>query len=136
MHAIINVHHDDAFWLITDYEHEAEATQILTKIWSQLSERFKDYDERLVFETMNEPRVFEGENEWSGTDERREAVNLLNMAALETIRKSGGKNAEFYVNMAEKFGIPCIVWDNGGDFRLIDRDNLRQEFLEYINAIV
>lgn len=97
MKAIINTHHDDAFWLITDYRHQEKSAEILTKIWAQLCERFRDYDNRLIFETMNEPRVFESEEEWQGTDERREVVNYLNFAALETIRNSGGNNAERFV---------------------------------------
>lgn len=71
MYAIINVQHDDAFWLITDKAHEETATLILTKIWSQVSERFKDYGEKLIFETMNEPRVTGCETEWSGIPEHR-----------------------------------------------------------------
>lgn len=97
MTAIVNTHHDDAFWLVTDYEHAEKSEEILTKVWAQICDRFKDYDESLVFETMNEPRVFESEEEWQGTDERREVVNRLNFAALETIRTSGGNNATRYV---------------------------------------
>ena len=94
---ILNTHHEDAFWLITDDAHKEISKEILCKVWAQICERFKDYDENLVFETMNEPRVYGAEYEWEGTDERREAVNYLNFAALETIRNSGGKNAERYV---------------------------------------
>lgn len=97
MKVILNTHHDDAFWLVTDYEHEEKSTEILCKVWAQICGRFKDYDERLVFETMNEPRVFESEDEWYGTQERRDVVNHLNFAALETIRNSGGKNATRFV---------------------------------------
>lgn len=31
------------------------------------------------------------------------------------------EKAEFFVSTANKFGIPCLVWDNGSDFRLFDR---------------
>lgn len=94
---IINVHHDDAFWLITDEEHKAQSEEILCRIWAQLSKRFAKYDENLIFETMNEPRVTGTDDEWQGNEETREVVNYLNFAALETIRNSGGKNAERYV---------------------------------------
>ena len=94
---IINTHHEDAFWLITDEEHKAESEKILCKVWSQIAKRFADYNENLIFETMNEPRVFGAEDEWKGNEETREVVNYLNFASLETIRKSGGKNAERYV---------------------------------------
>ena len=97
MKAIINVHHDDTFWLITDTDHKENAETILTKIWSQVSERFASYDENLAFEVMNEPRVVGAENEWSGNEEMREVVNELNFAALETIRNSSGNNKERFV---------------------------------------
>lgn len=94
---VLNTHHEDAFWLVTDEEHKAISEEILCKVWAQICERFKDYDEKLVFETMNEPRVFGAEVEWQGNEETREIVNYLNFVALETIRNSGGKNSERYV---------------------------------------
>lgn len=100
MYAVINVHHDDAFWLVTDKENEEKSTEILTKIWAQLSEEFKDYDERLVFDIMNEPRVTGAPEEWYGTDEYREVVNNLHKAAVETIRKSGGNNETRFIMLS------------------------------------
>ena len=100
MYAVINVHHDDAFWLVTDKENEEKSIEILTKIWAQLSEEFKDYDERLVFDIMNEPRVTGDPEEWSGTDEYREIVNTLHKEAVETIRKSGGNNETRFIMLS------------------------------------
>ena len=97
MKVIINIHHDDAFWLITDNAHKEQTRDILVKIWSQLCERFADYDENLVFDVMNEPRVFGAEDEWQGNEETREVVNQLNFAAIEAIRSSGGKNKDRYI---------------------------------------
>lgn len=96
---IINTHHEDAFWLITDEKYKEISEEILCKVWLQICERFKDYDENLVFETMNEPRVTGTEDEWMGNAESREIVNELNFAVLEIIRNSGGKNAERFVMM-------------------------------------
>ncbi len=94
---ILNTHHEDAFWLIADEENKDISKEILSKIWLQLCEQFARYDENLIFETMNEPRVALAEDEWQGNAESRAVVNYLNLAALETIRSSGGKNAERYV---------------------------------------
>jgi endoglucanase len=96
---ILNTHHEDAFWLITDEEHKAQSEEILCKLWTQICERFAAYDENLIFETMNEPRVTGTADEWQGNAESREIVNYLNFAALNTIRNSGGKNAERFVMM-------------------------------------
>lgn len=96
---ILNTHHEDAFWLVTDEEHKAKSEEILCKLWAQICERFAEYDENLIFETMNEPRVTGVEDEWQGNAESREVVNYLNFAALDTIRNSGGKNAQRFVLM-------------------------------------
>ncbi|MBR6005183.1 MAG: cellulase family glycosylhydrolase, partial [Clostridia bacterium] len=58
---------------------------------------FADYDEKLIFETMNEPRVVGADYEWAGSEEGRAVVNRLNAAALEAIRQTGGNNTSRYV---------------------------------------
>ncbi|HPT91264.1 MAG TPA: CIA30 family protein [Acetivibrio sp.] len=47
---IINSHHDD--WIKEDYNGNIERFE---KIWEQISERFKNKSENLLFEIMNEP---------------------------------------------------------------------------------
>lgn len=94
MYAIINVHHDDYSWLNPSKSDEAAVKAKLVKIWEQLSERFKDYDQHLLFEGMNEPRIIGGENEWTGgTAEEREVINNLFAAFVDTVRSSGGNNS-------------------------------------------
>ena len=41
----------------------------VTKIWQQLGENFKNYDEHPVFETMNEPRQVGNIHEWWYADD-------------------------------------------------------------------
>ena len=95
MYAIVNVHHDDKSWLIPDKAHESQVKGRLVKIWEQLSERFKNYDEHLLFEGMNEPRVIGSADEWThGTADEREVINDLFAAFVETVRKSGGNNSK------------------------------------------
>ena len=95
MYAIVNVHHDDKSWLIPDKAHESQVKERLVKIWQQLSERFKNYDEHLLFEGMNEPRVIGSADEWThGTADEREVINNLFAAFVDTVRKSGGNNAK------------------------------------------
>lgn len=90
MYAIINIHHTYG-WLETRPDKEAEATDIIIKIWEQVARHFERYDDRLIFETLNEPR--DGD-EWIGYDRAYQIVNRFNKAALETIRASGGNNTE------------------------------------------
>ncbi|MBR1459395.1 MAG: DUF5620 domain-containing protein, partial [Oscillospiraceae bacterium] len=57
LYIILNVHHDDYTWLNPTYADEAAVTAKYVKIWEQIADTFKDYDEHLLFEGLNEPRV-------------------------------------------------------------------------------
>jgi len=89
---ILNLHHEE--WHFPSKDNFEQAKVILTKVWEQIAERFKDYDEHLIFEAMNEPRMKGTDVEWTGgTAEAREIINQLNEVFLETIRNSGGNNS-------------------------------------------
>lgn len=90
-YVIINVHHED--WNYPYYDNKDAASKKISDIWSQISDRFKDYDSHLIFEVQNEPRKVGTDVEWTGgDDEGREVVNAVNMAAYEAIRASEGNN--------------------------------------------
>lgn len=104
MYVILNIHHDNE----TDYmypssEHAENSIKYVTTIWEQLSEKFKSYDEHLIFETLNEPRLKGDTYEWwlNMSDEKCidsvQTLNSYNQAIVDTIRKSGGNNAERYI---------------------------------------
>ena len=91
LYVILNLHHEN--WHFPSYANYSNAEMRLTKIWEQIAERFKDYDERLIFEAMNEPRMNKTEFEWTGgTPESRDVVNKLGSAFVAVIRNSGGNN--------------------------------------------
>jgi endoglucanase len=92
MYVIINFHHEE--WHFPSYDNLDPAKNQLTKMWAQVADRFKNYDEHLIFEDMNEPRMKGTEYEWTGgTEESRDVINQLNQAFVETIRSSGGNNS-------------------------------------------
>ena len=95
MYVIVNLHHDDAIWFNpTDAEYPQDSAK-LKKIWEQLSERFKDYGDRLIFEGINEERTIGSANEWmGGTADERAVVNKYIQDFVDTVRASGGNNAE------------------------------------------
>lgn len=96
LYVIIDTHHES--WLDLRLEQEAEITARLQTLWTQIAERFADYDEKLLFEGMNEPRLRGSEHEWdAGTPEMRGMVNRLNVAFVQTVRNSGGNNQERYL---------------------------------------
>jgi len=68
------------------------------KVWEQIATRFKDYDDHLLFETMNEPREVGSPMEWmGGTYENRDVINRFNLAVVNTIRASGGNNDKRFI---------------------------------------
>ena len=95
MYVILNMHHDDDYGgYIPTHEREQEVTAQYTRIWAEIAERFRDYDEHLLFEAFNEPRNPGTLLEWAGgTLSERKVVNRLNAAFVETVRASGGNNA-------------------------------------------
>lgn len=91
MFVIINVHHEE--WHMPTYENEAAAQEILTALWAQIADHFKNYNEKLIFEGLNEPRLKGTPMEWNGgNDEARDVINHWNAAFVETVRNSGGNN--------------------------------------------
>jgi endoglucanase len=61
MYVILNIHHD----FMSNYYYPTnkcfETQKYMTAIWTQLCERFGDYDDHMIFESINEPR-FKGTN--------------------------------------------------------------------------
>ena len=104
MYVIINIHHDDAKdYIYPDTEHYEQSEKYLTAIWRQLAEAFAEYDEHVIFESMNEPRLVGTAYEWRpdpGIPEVKDAmqcINRLNRKFVETVRASGGNNAERFL---------------------------------------
>ena len=95
MYCIINVHHDTGAegWLRASDTNLEENKVAFTAIWKQISARFADYDEHLLFEGFNE--ILNDANEWVNPDNRAvEVVNELNQLFVDTVRASGGNNEE------------------------------------------
>lgn len=91
MYVILNLHHED--WHFPSYANLDAAKAELTAVWGQIAERFANYDEHLIFEGLNEPRMKGTDAEWTGgTPESRDVVNQLDAAFVEKIRSCGGNN--------------------------------------------
>lgn len=105
MYIIINTHHDidpeNGYYPSTENYERSEA--YLSAIWTAMAETFKDYDEHLIFESLNEPRMTESTYEWNfqaGVPECQDAaecINRLNQTFVDIVRASGGNNAQRYL---------------------------------------
>jgi endoglucanase len=93
MYIILNTHHDEYIFDFADAK-MTESIKAFKKIWGQIADTFKDYDEKLIFEALNEPgNLTPGSNKWGGgTPEQRANLNTYYQAFVDTVRASGGHN--------------------------------------------
>lgn len=93
MYCIVNVHHDGgAFgWIRACEKSYEQFSSRLANIYSQLGETFKDYDERLLFEGVNE--ILDENSSWADpSDNAKIWINKWNQLFVDTIRQTGGNN--------------------------------------------
>ncbi len=111
MYVIINIHHDNlsqsqledntnyGFALSYDKAIQNKSKTYISKVWTQIATTFASYDEKLVFEVLNEPRDINGEvtgNEWWTTDKNIVAViTEYEQAGIDSIRKVDGNKNRF-----------------------------------------
>lgn len=107
MYCIINVHHDtgadeELAWLVASPEGYAREKQRYEGLWRQIAERFRDYDQRLLFESYNE--MLDEARSWCfasfavGYDEAMateayEVINDYAQSFVDVVRATGGNNA-------------------------------------------
>lgn len=90
-YVILNIHHED--WHFPSEENKEAASAQLAALWTQIANHFKDYDEHLIFEGLNEPRKKGTAVEWNGGDEEgRKVVNHFAQVFVDTVRATGGNN--------------------------------------------
>ncbi len=119
VYVIINTHHES--WYYPYYDNEEQAAKMLNAVWSQIADRFQDYDEHLLFEGMNEPRKVGTAVEWTGGDkEGWEVVNNLNTVFIETIRNAGGNNP-YRILLIPGYGANC--WEGIRHLEIPEGDN-------------
>ena len=116
MYVIINIHHDEEQFLPSK-AHYDESARYVESIWRQLAARFVDYDEHLIMESLNEPRLVGTSYEWNWNrnskecKEAAEIINRFNKLFVDTIRASGGNNATRYLSVPAYAGSPWSAAD-------------------------
>ena len=98
LYVIINIHHDSrdvkGKWLdISKTGNDFTKIQNkFTKMWQQIASTFKDYDQHLIFESMNEVMVSGYSN--SVPASAYQNINALNQAFVDAVRSAGGNSLE------------------------------------------
>lgn len=89
-YVILNLHHEE--WHYPSEENKEAASEQLAALWTQIADYFRDYDEHLIFEGLNEPRKKGTSVEWTGDKEGFEVVNHFAQVFVDTVRATGGNN--------------------------------------------
>lgn len=102
MYVVLNIHGDGysnvkGGWIFPEAEDQETIKAKYTAVWSQLAERFKDYDHHLIFESMNEigakiAEMSDGEKKTAAISAAYENINAYNQIFVDTVRSSGGNN--------------------------------------------
>lgn len=94
MYVIITMYHDGASdteygaWLRSAADDYDTAIARYKHLWEQISDKFRTYNERLLYESMNEVGFFD-----IPRDEAYSLLNRINQEFVNTVRSSGGNNA-------------------------------------------
>ena len=121
MFAIVNMHGDgyytvDHSWLLCaeDDDKQTEIKDKYGKVWTQIADRFKDYDQHLIFESMNE----EFNNDYGKPDEKAyDNINAYNQIFVDSVRATGSNN--------EKRWLLLPGWNTNIDYTAGDDYNFK-----------
>jgi len=112
MYIVLDSHHDEYIFKFTEAE-KKQSLYAFGKIWEQIADNFKDYDEKLVFDALNEPRTIGSDAEWNGgTAEEKRVLNEYYQIFVDVVRASGGNNDK-RILVITPYGASASVWDNG-----------------------
>jgi hypothetical protein len=102
MYCILNVHHDTgadngAFksWLKASTNNYNTNKAKYEGLWKQIAEKFKDYDQKLLFEAYNE--MLDEKNTWNEPVDKNDGYKAINNYAksfVTTVRATGGNNKD------------------------------------------
>lgn len=110
MYVVINDHWDGGWWGMfgsATIQTRKKAMDLYVAMWSQIAERFKDYSDKLIFESANEElgdrlndRDICKDSGSLSVDECYEMTNKINQTFVDIIRKSGENNVNRFLLIA------------------------------------
>jgi len=117
MYVILNTHHDnyEPFYY-PDSAHYERSAAYLSSVWRQMAETFKDCNDHLILEALNEPRLRgNAQYEWNFSasapecQDAAECINKLNQLFVDTVRATGGNNATRYLAVTGYCASPWAI---------------------------
>lgn len=116
MYAIVNIHHDGAEqtgWLRIATDDQETLEKKFATVWKNIATTFKDYDEHLILESMNEVK---------GVDmtvvEENAVIMKLNQIFVDTVRGTGSNNEQRYLMVPGKYNFIDSVCNEKNQFSL------------------
>lgn len=111
MYPIVNIHFDGGWWArfgSKDATERQEAMKKYKAMWTQLTEHYKEYSDRLIFESANEElgtRLnstddYINSGYYTSVDDLYRLTNEINQTFVDIVRASGGRNANRYLLIA------------------------------------
>ncbi len=93
---VIGLQHDGSegvtgMWLDVDAANQKGIRDAFADVWGRIANEFKDYDQHLIFESMNE--VMESGNYGTPKDTTWDNINYLNQSFVDVVRGIDGNNA-------------------------------------------
>ncbi|MDR0300865.1 MAG: glycoside hydrolase family 5 protein [Treponema sp.] len=94
MYVLLNSHHDETIFKFKNSE-MAVSKAAFERVWEQIAGQFKNENEKLIFEGLNEPRTKGSSAEWTGgTKEERDNLNEMEQIFVDVVRASGSNNTK------------------------------------------
>ncbi len=110
MYVIVNDHWDGGWWGMfgsATQETRDKAMNLYISMWTQIADRFKDYSNKLIFESANEElgnrlndKDYAPDSGALSEDECFEMTNKINQTFVDIFRKAGGNNANRFLLIA------------------------------------
>ncbi len=93
MYCILNTHHERDYWFKASMSSYYTYEKRFSNLWNQIATRFRNYDEKLIFEAYNE--ILDEAGNWteSNSTDAYEAANKFNQLFVNTVRLTGGNNS-------------------------------------------
>ena len=91
LYVVVNIHHYDGF--LIEHHTKEETLSAVRTLWKQIAEQFRGYSDHLIFEGFNEALGSVQEGTTLSEDETYAYVNEMNQAFVDTVRSTGGNNA-------------------------------------------
>ncbi len=95
LYVLVDLHGDGyesvtGAWLLVESSDQTAIRAKYKAVWQQIATAFASYDERVIFESMNE--VFDG-NYYDPSPSLYANLNAYNQIFVDTVRQTGGNNA-------------------------------------------